>query len=98
MNAFLGNFGIGFQYTYLSEQFTDATNAEFTSNAVNGLIPAYSVMDVSAAYTYKMFKLEVGCNNLTNNYYFTRRAAGYPDLGIIPADGRSFYVTLGLKL
>lgn len=97
-NAAFGRFGLGFQYTYLSEQFTDATNAEFTTNAVNGIIPAYYVMDVSASFNYKMFRLEAGCNNLTNNYYFTRRAAGYPGPGIIPADGRSFYVTLGLRL
>lgn len=97
VNVSFGRFEAGFQYTFLSEQFTDATNAEFTVNAVNGLIPAYSVMDVSASFTYKAFRLEAGCNNLTNNYYFTRRAAGYPGPGIIPADGRSIYTTLQFK-
>lgn len=98
VNMSFGQFGLSYQATYLSEQFTDATNAEFTSNAVNGIIPAYYVMDVSASYTYKMLRLEVGCNNLTDNYYFTRRATGYPGPGIIPSDGRSFYLTLQLQL
>jgi Fe(3+) dicitrate transport protein len=87
-----------YQYAYTSEQFTEATNAKQTSTAVDGLIPAYSVMDLSASYTYKWFSLSTGVNNLLNTSYFTRRADGYPGPGIIPADGRSFYVTLGIKI
>lgn len=91
-------FDINFQYTYVSEQFTDATNATYTSNAVSGLIPAYHVMDLSASFSIDLFKIEMGCNNLTNNMYFTRRAAGYPGPGIIPSEGRSFYVAIQLKI
>ena len=87
-----------YQYAYTSEQYTDATNAVFTSNAVNGIIPAYYVMDFSVDYTYKRFTLASGINNLTNNMYFTRRADGYPGPGIIPSDGRSFYFTLQVKI
>jgi Fe(3+) dicitrate transport protein len=86
------------QYAYTSEQFTEATNATLTTSAVDGLIPAYSVMDLSLGYTYKWFSLSTGINNLLNNYYFTRRADGYPGPGIIPSDARSFYITLGIKL
>lgn len=90
------------QYTYLSEQFTDATNAEQNVNdnqrGIEGTIPAYDILDLSLSYTYKMFKLEAGINNLLDNSYFARRATGYPGPGIIPAEPRTFYTTLQVKL
>lgn len=92
------DFKLTYQYAYTSEQFTEATNAKLTSSAVDGLIPAYSVMDLSLSYTYKWVSLSTGVNNLLDSYYFTRRADGYPGPGIIPSDGRSLYVTLGVKL
>jgi Fe(3+) dicitrate transport protein len=88
---------VTYQFSYTSEQFTDATNAITTSNAVGGLVPAYWVMDLSASYTWKFLKLETGVNNLTDNRYFTRRATGYPGPGIMPADARNFYVSLQAK-
>jgi Fe(3+) dicitrate transport protein len=42
--------------------------------------------------------LEVSCNNVLDQRYFTRRAEAYPGPGIIPADGRSFYATLQVAL
>jgi Fe(3+) dicitrate transport protein len=102
------NFGYGnllgsWQYTYLSDQFTDATNAEplFGTEpgaGVVGTIPAYDIMDLSLTYSYKKWKLEAGINNLLDKSYFTRRANGYPGPGIIPAQPRTFYTTLQLKL
>jgi len=89
------------QYTYFSEQFTDASNAprELTDQrGIIGSIPAYGVMDLSLAYTYKMFKLESGINNLLDEQYFTRRATGYPGPGIIPANPLTWYMTLQIKL
>ena len=90
------------QYSYLSKQFTDATNApqDITDNqrGIEGEIPAYDVMDASVSYRWKNFKLEAGLNNLLNNTYFTRRATGYPGPGIIPAEPRTFYTTLEIKL
>lgn len=95
---FLGNI----QFTHLSEQFTDATNARAADegNEREGLIgevPAYSVMDVSMSYTYKRFKLEVGVNNLLDETYFTRRATGYPGPGIITSPNRNWFTTLQIK-
>lgn len=92
------NFKATYQYSYVGEHFSDATNARQTPTAIEGLIPAYYVMDLSAQYTYKRFNFEAGINNLTDNRYFTRRATGYPGPGIIPAKARSFYVTLGIKI
>ncbi len=86
------------QYSYTAEHYSDATNAEFTSDAVNGLIFEYAVLDLSLGYEFKMLSFEAGINNLLNEIYFTRRAAGYPGPGIIPSDPRNFYFTLGLKL
>lgn len=86
------------QVSYTGEHFTDATNAVRTSTAVNGVIPAYWVMDFSMRYRFGAFEAEAGVNNLTDNFYFTRRAESYPGPGIIPADGRSVYATLGIRL
>lgn len=91
------------QLTKMSKQFTDAENSSIAESGsaregVIGEIPAYHILDLSLSYAYKLFKLEAGVNNLTNNNYFTRRATGYPGPGIIPSDGRSFYLTLGIKL
>ncbi len=90
------------QYTYLSEQFTDATNAPQDVNdnqrGIEGTIPAYDILDFSLSYTFKKWKLEAGINNLLDNSYFTRRATGYPGPGIIPSEPRTFYTTLQFKL
>ena len=91
------------QWTYLSEQFTDVENSSVPATGdsregVIGEIPAYGVLDVSASYTYHRWKLETGVNNLLNEYYFTRRATGYPGPGIIPSEPRSGYVTVQFTL
>ena len=88
-------FRLGASWSYTARHYSDATNAERTASAVNGLIPSYSVADVSAAYQWKSLSLEVSCNNALNASYFTRRAEAYPGPGIIPADGRAFFVTIG---
>lgn len=90
-------FGITCQYSYTTDQFSDATNAPTDPAAIYGTIPAYSIVDLSANYTYKKIGIVAGVNNLTNSKYFTRRAEGYPGPGIIPADPLNFYVTLILK-
>ena len=92
------NFRAAYQYAFTQKHYSDATNAEITPSAVEGLIPSYQVMDLSFSYQYKIFSFETGINNLLDENYFTRRAAGYPGPGIIPADGRSYYFTLGIKI
>ncbi len=86
------------QFSYVRKHYTDASNAEFSSTAVNGIIPSYYVMDLSVQYPFRWFQLEAGINNLTNNRYFTRRADAYPGPGIIPSDALSFYVGLQFKI
>ncbi|WP_342084280.1 TonB-dependent receptor domain-containing protein [Dyadobacter sp. OTU695] len=88
-----------FQLTRLSDQFSEATNAiDGGVSSVVGLIPAYKIMDVSFSYEWKRFRAEASVNNLTNEMYFTRRATGYPGPGILPSDGRGFYLTLQFKI
>ncbi len=86
---------VSWQYSFTGEHFSDATNVRFTPSAIEGIIPSYYVMDLSASFALTdHWMLEGGINNLTDNQYFTRRATGYPGPGIIPADGRGFYFTL----
>lgn len=93
-----GNFDFTYQLTFVSEQFSDASNAPSTPTAIEGIIPSFSVMDLSMSYKRGRYSFEAGANNMTDNIYFTRRATGYPGPGIIPSDGRSFYFTVGLKI
>jgi Fe(3+) dicitrate transport protein len=84
----------GFQMNYVARHYSDATNAIRTSTAVEGIIPSYSVADLSASYQFKKWLgFEFSCNNLFNAKFFTRRAESYPGPGIIPSDGRSFFLT-----
>lgn len=87
------SFRAAVQFAHLAQHFSDATNAVLTSTAVEGLIPAYQVADLSLAYEYRRYTLELSVNNLFNQMYFTRRAEGYPGPGIIPSDGRGFFLT-----
>lgn len=90
------------QYTMLSRQYSDATNAPQNLNdsqrGIEGAIPAYGILDLSLSYSYRRFKLEGGVNNLLDNSYFTRRATGYPGPGIIPAQPLTWYTTLQIRL
>jgi Fe(3+) dicitrate transport protein len=93
------NIKAAFQYTYLSSQFTDATNAKDADvSAVTGIIPSFAVMDLSLSYKYKKWRVEGSVNNLADRMYFTRRATGYPGPGILPSDGRGYFLTLQLKI
>ena len=89
---------LSYQYSFTQEHFSDATNSQQQANAVNGIIPDYSIMDFSVKWSYKLFQLETGVNNMTNEMYFTRRATGYPGPGIIPSAGRSYYVAMQIKI
>lgn len=103
LNFGYGNFLGSLQYTYIGEQFTDATNSppllfDARNAGIIGSIPSYNVMDLSLSYNWQRFRLEAGINNLLDASFFTRRATGYPGPGIIPAEPRTFYTTLQFKL
>ncbi len=93
------NWKVGAQYNYTAKHYSDATNAKYTSSAIEGVIPAYQVLDISASYKFNKFlSLEGSCTNVLNETYFTRRAQLYPGPGIIPAQPRLFFLTLGVTL
>jgi Fe(3+) dicitrate transport protein len=87
------------QHSLVDKVFSDATNiTNPTADGFNGLIPAYQVMDISATYKINAtFSLRGGINNLLNEKYFTRRASGYPGPGVMSAEPRNLFITLGAK-
>ena len=92
------NFSLNAQYSFLSDQFSDSTNAiNGNLSGVIGLIPSYEIIDISASFKKGIFKFEVGINNLLDEKYFTRRATGYPGPGIIPSPNRNLYITTQIK-
>jgi len=90
-------FEASYQFSYVGQQYSDASNARQTPTAIEGIIPSYQIMDVALKYSFNRYTFETGVNNLADEAYFTRRASGYPGPGIIPSQGRSFYVTVGLN-
>lgn len=87
------------QWSYVSETYSDANNtATPSANGNTGLIPSYSVLDLTLSCQIKKdIVVKGGINNLADARYFTRRAGGYPGPGLLPADGRTFFLSLAGK-
>lgn len=105
---YIHNFGLGWnknnisatlQYRMTGRIFTDANNTVAPSaNGVTGVLEDYNVLDLSAEYKFlKNYNLRAGINNLTDEMYATRRAGGYPGPGILPGEGRTFFLSIGAK-
>ncbi len=93
------NFLFSTQYTFLSSQYTDSSNAVAGNlSGVIGLIPSYEIVDVSSSFLTGRFKFEIGINNLFDKAYYTRRATGYPGPGIITSPNRNIYFTTQVKI
>ena len=88
------------QLSYVGETFSDANNTiEPTANGQTGLIPSYTVTDLTATYKISCgMNIKAGVNNLFDTRYFTRRAGGYPGPGVLPADGRNLFMSIAAKL
>jgi Fe(3+) dicitrate transport protein len=87
------------QFSYISEQFSDASNAIVgNSSGIIGLIPEYSIVDFSFSHKLNKIKVEAGINNLLGHEYFNRRAVGYPGPGIIPSPNRNYYLSFVIKI
>ncbi|MFZ1784965.1 MAG: TonB-dependent receptor [Ferruginibacter sp.] len=99
MTVSYNNLSLTGQLSYVDASYADANNTVLpTANAQNGLIPAYSVIDLTAVYKHSdKLNIKAGINNLGNEKYFTRRAGGYPGPGALPADGRTYFVSVGAK-
>lgn len=106
---YIHNFGVSWsnnnisataQYKMSGRIFTDANNTTTASaNGLTGLLDKYNVLDLSAEYKFlENYNIRGGINNLFNENYATRRAGGYPGPGILPGEGRTFYLSIGAKL
>ncbi|MEP7279588.1 MAG: TonB-dependent receptor, partial [Bacteroidota bacterium] len=92
------NVSTGFLYSYTGKTYNDAFNTESSANGVIGAIPSYQVWDWHFNWQVsRPLYLSAGINNLTNAKYFNRRITMYPGPGILPADGRTFRITAGIK-
>lgn len=93
------NISATIQYKMSGRIFTDSGNTVAPSTSgQTGLLDGYEIMDFSSEYKfYKKYNLRAGINNLLNKDYATRRATGYPGPGVLPGEGRSFYVSIGAK-
>ncbi|MEM7296732.1 MAG: TonB-dependent receptor [Bacteroidota bacterium] len=81
-------------FSYVSSQFSDAANTKETNTGIEGRIPAYKILDLSLTYPWKNITFGTGINNLLDEQYFSRRAAGYPGPGLIPSQPRSIYLSV----
>jgi Fe(3+) dicitrate transport protein len=99
-NATWKDFTLTYQFNKVSECYSDALNTVTpTANGNNGLIPGYQVSDITLGYKGKQGGfVQAGVNNLFNEKYFTRRAGGYPGPGLLPANGRTLFFTVGFDI
>lgn len=88
------------QFSYVDEAFATADNNPKPSvDGTSGIVPSYSIHDVTIGYQFPRFvSLKAGVNNLADARYFTRRSGGYPGPGLLPAEGRTFFLTIGAKI
>ena len=90
---------LSIQYSEVSDVFTDSVNTELpNATATIGKIAGYKIMDLTASYKFKEhYNFKFSLNNLTNEIYATRRSTGYPGPGILPGNGRTFFLSLGVN-
>jgi Fe(3+) dicitrate transport protein len=96
----LKGFSTTLQYNFVDEVYTDAANTEeANSTFTTGKLDAYKLLDLNMSYNVMdTYIFKAGINNLTDTKYATRRAGGYPGPGLLPGTGRTFYLTVGIKL
>jgi Fe(3+) dicitrate transport protein len=78
-----GRIGTTLQMAYTSVQYTDAYNSAHTADGLVGEIPAYKLVDWTASYQLKNVSFSLSVNNVP---------------GIIPSEGRTAFLTVGLKI
>ncbi len=94
---YLKEFSLTFQYSTVSDVYTDAANTEL-ANATGtiGKLSGYKIMDASCSYRFlKNYNVKAGINNITDEKYATRRSTGYPGPGLLPGNGRNLFISVG---
>jgi Fe(3+) dicitrate transport protein len=62
------------------------------------MLDKYNVFDFSSEYKFlENYNIKAGINNVFDEAYATRRSTGYPGPGILPGEGRTFYISVGAK-
>ena len=90
-----GPLGMTLLGSHVGSAYGDANNTIRSDDAVVGRIPAYTVLDWSGTVRVgDRWRIQAGLNNLADRKYFTRRTDEYPGPGIIPAIGRSGYLSV----
>lgn len=88
-----------FQTSYISDQFNDANNTAFSATGIVGYVPSYILFDWAFNWRFlEQYQISGGVNNLMDVRYYSRRINMYPGPGILPGDGRSFYISVGFKI
>jgi Fe(3+) dicitrate transport protein len=88
-------------YSYTGNSYADALNTKTPTPKTGavGLVPAYGILDINSSFKiYNSITLRVNINNVTNKQYFTKRPQFYPGPGVWSSDGRSFNISLGVKI
>lgn len=96
-NYSLKSLSFTYQWSYAASAYSDAQNTEIPNSAGTiGLIPAYTIQDVSFTYkATKHWQIKGSVNNLMNEKYFTRRGTGsFPGIGILPGETRNYSIGL----
>jgi Fe(3+) dicitrate transport protein len=92
------NFSSTMEFSYVGKSYSDANNTAFNPTGATGLVSSYHLLDWAFDLDFlKSYNISGGINNLANTRYFTRRINMYPGPGILPGDGRSFYLSVGIR-
>lgn len=91
---------LSFLYSYTADTYADALNIVTPSETGSvGLVPSYGILDINTTVRLSNgLMARFNLNNVTSRHYFTKRPAFYPGPGIWPSDGRSFSISLGVKI
>ena len=91
---------LNYQFQYTGACYADAANTQNpNATATVGLIPAYSMHDASLSLIWlENYQVKCGINNIFNEISIIRRSGGYPGPGALTNQGRSFYMTLSIKI
>lgn len=86
--------------SYTSESFADAFNMVAPSaSGAAGLVPSYFLIDLNSSVRLsEKIRVQLNANNVLDKKYFTKRPQFYPGPGIWPSDGRTYSVSVAIKL
>lgn len=95
----LKRLSISYQWNSVGEVYTDASNTVKPNiSATVGKLEGYRVSDLTGSFHWgEKYQIKAGVNNLMDVKYATRRATGYPGPGLLPANGRTIYISFGAK-